>query len=111
MKFPRMVYKIEDKGDWQTKTKYKLVNNDNEYSSAISDGWFESVIDAVSPPKKQEEKALTIEDESSSQRQDLELKAKELKIKFNKKTSDEKLFELIQEAESTSKEEIEDENA
>lgn len=88
MKFPRLVYK--------SATDYKLVSDDKEYDSALSDGWFHGVLEAKGPKKVEvKEEVKAPEDKSAPTRHEMELKAKELGIKFDGRTSDAKLLKMI----------------
>lgn len=91
MKFPRLVYK--------SAAIYKGVNDADEFDSAIADGWFASVPEALAP-KLPEKKAdvLVTKDDAPPTRTEMEAKATELGIKFDGRTTDAKLMKLITEA-------------
>lgn len=79
---------------------YTIVDADEEgaIEAAKADGWFETTTEAkeafeASKPKAPEQKP---DDLLSPTRAELETKANELGIKFNDKTSDKKLSDLIQ---------------
>jgi hypothetical protein len=84
MEFPRLVYR---------KDEYKRVLDADQHANALGDGWFNSVPEALAG--KADEPA--IDEVSPPSRDELEAKAKELKIKFGKVTADEELMALIQE--------------
>jgi hypothetical protein len=79
MEYPRLVYK--------SASIFKLVDDDSEYANALSAGWFKTVPEAL------KEKS----DNNEPTRAELEQKAKELGVKFDGRTSDEKLLRLINE--------------
>jgi len=85
MEFPRLVYK--------SPSVYKLVHDSVEFDLAIGDGWFASVPEAMAP--KQPNEAA---DTAPATRAELEAKATELGLKFDGRTSDRKLSDLIDEA-------------
>src|SRR5262245_53791558 len=71
------------------------VNSKDEHEQALKDGWFNSLPEAIVG------KTAVVElpsDSAPPTRDELEQKAKELGIKFDKKTSDEVLTEKISKA-------------
>jgi hypothetical protein len=60
------------------------VRNDSELETAIADGWFMSIEDALAGI-----------DYSAPTREEMEIKARELDLKFDGRTSDRKLMEMI----------------
>lgn len=84
MEFPRLVYKSAD--------EHQLVADSSELSAACKCGWFASVPEALANAPAAAEQDL---DNTPPTRAELELKAKELKIKFSTKTTDAKLGALI----------------
>lgn len=82
--------------------EYKGVYSEIELAVALKNGWFASLVEAVefanraddAGPDELEEKA----DDAPPTREELELKATELGIKFDGRTSDAKLLERINEA-------------
>lgn len=95
MKFPRLVYK--------SAAIYKGVNDADEFDSAIADGWFASVPEALATKvevvkEKEPEKEPEQKENSAPTRAEMEQKATELGIKFDGRTTDAKLLKLINEA-------------
>lgn len=68
---------------------YKGVKTQDEYDSALSDGWFATLDEAIAP------KVEAIDEKSPATRTELEFKANELGIKFDGRTTDKKLAEQI----------------
>lgn len=73
---------------------YKGVSSEAEEAEALKDGWFRSMPEAI------EGKSAVVElpPDAPPTRDELEQKAKELNIKFDKKTSDEVLTKKINDA-------------
>lgn len=85
---PTIVYK--DVGPYQRQGgtfNYKGVNTQEQFDEALSNGWLASYADIFEP--------APVVDNSPPTREELEQKAKELGIKFDGRTSDKKLGELI----------------
>jgi len=117
MIFPRLVYK--DGGPHERaggKYDYKLVTNDQEYSTMLEDGWFGNLGEALQPWEIESmpldpvpdvvEVALELEDLAHKEddveedstpptREELDAKAKELGIKTYWKMSYETLLEKV----------------
>lgn len=88
MEFPRLVYKSD--------AVYKCVNTIEEWGSAIAGDWFDSVVDAKSlKPQKAPEVVEVPQDNAPPTRTEMETKARELGIKFDGRTGDKKLLQLI----------------
>lgn len=83
MKFPRLVYK--------SASIHLGVKSAEEFGAAIKAGWFASVPDALAPKDE-------ADDTKAPTREELEVKATELGIKFDGRTTDAKLGKLIEEA-------------
>lgn len=81
MDFPRLVYK--------SPTVYLLVEEANQFDAALGAGWFASVPEAVRGV------ADTPVDTAPPTREELEQKATELGLKFDGRTSDRKLRDMI----------------
>lgn len=106
--FPALVYK--DKGKHQRKGgtyDFTGVNNTEELEQKISEGWFYNLEDAIAPAKPVEKPSQepakpisepVLDDSAPATREELEIKATELKIKFDGRFSDRKLAQLISEA-------------
>lgn len=80
MEYPLNLYKSAE--------LFVNVANDEEKDAALADGWFLTVPEAL---------AGKADDNSAPTREELELKATELGIKFDGRTSDAKLGKLIAE--------------
>jgi hypothetical protein len=94
MEFPALVYRCPGAHFGPNGTTYDSfgVNNNEQLQSAISNGWYKSLMEAAS---------LCIPDEvidAPPTREELEQKATELEIKFDGRTNDKKLLEKIEEA-------------
>lgn len=68
---------------------------DKDLASAIADGWVKTLAETVKPVQ---EEPVEPEDNSPPSREELELKATDLGIKFDGRTSDKKLLALIEDA-------------
>jgi len=85
MQFPALVF--QDKGPHQRAGgtySYLSVEDDSDFNIAIANGWFATLPEAIAGM-----------DNSQPTRQELEAKGLELGIKFDGRTSDRKLNELI----------------
>lgn len=90
MEFPRLVYK--------SASVHELAEDAKHFDSLISAGWFPSVPDAIAGKKAVSNKDESPVDQGDDPtRDELEQKATELGIKFDKRTSDAKLVERIAE--------------
>lgn len=102
--FPRLVYKAEGKYIRPNGT-YDFVGvlNEEQYNQKLSEGWFDSIEDAVtasttvSKPVKADSDPVS-DDYAPPTRKELETKATELGIKFDGRFSDKKIAQLIDEA-------------
>jgi hypothetical protein len=74
---------------------FKGVTSEAEKEAALKDGWFETMPEAIAGKASLKELPS---DTAPPTREELEQKAKELGIKFDKKTSDEVLSKKISEA-------------
>lgn len=99
MEFPRLVYK--DGGPHQRKGgtyDYRPVHNESEFDAALSQGWHESVTDALAPKPAEPIKPPPVSDDTRPPtREELMQKATELGIQFDGRTGDKKLAALIAE--------------
>lgn len=68
---------------------------DKDLESALADGWVKTLAETVKPVQVE---PVEPEDNSPPSREELELKATDLGIKFDGRTSDKKLLALIEEA-------------
>src|SRR4051812_33387299 len=95
-KYEDMVYRCPGPHQRQGGTFDTLgVNSKEEHAAALRDGWFNTLPEAIAG------KAALIElppAELAPTREELEQKAKELGIKFDKKTTDDALLEKIDKA-------------
>lgn len=101
--YPKYVYrktsfKREDGSAFDT----LLVNSDDEFASALKNGWHNDVISALTPKNQlariDDDVSAVLADDVPPTRAELELKAVELGIKFDGRTTDRKLSVLISEA-------------
>lgn len=79
---------------------YKGVNTQEEFDAAIEAGWYATLEEAIAPKRIQEQKDPTPEpaNDGAPTRAELEQKANELGLKFDGRTGDKKLGEMIAEA-------------
>lgn len=95
MEFPTLVYRCPGEHQRHGGTyKFKQVQDEQQLDAALADGWFETLPEAIDgkPPVAA---APTAVEDPSPNRAELEQKANELEIKFDGRTSDKKLFDLI----------------
>jgi hypothetical protein len=90
MQFPRLVYQLKNKV-----IVHELVQDTDEFDSAIKKGWFENVPDALAGESSVD---VAKADSLPPTRSELETQAKELGIKFDGRTADAKLLTLINDA-------------
>lgn len=94
MDFPALVYKNNGPHSRAGGTyDHKVVKDAAEFSVAVGEGWYRSLPEAIAGVSDSSVDA--IEDEAPVTRIELEAKAKELGIKFTKKTPDDDLSMLI----------------
>lgn len=86
MEFPRLVYR--------SSSTHELAGDQEQYDALLADGWFDSVPDAIAGKRKAVD-APVVDEVAQPTRDELEVKAKELGIKFTKKMTDEELGQLI----------------
>lgn len=102
MEFPTIVYRCPGEHfahDGAT-YKYKPANDKEAFDELIAEGWHGSLVDAVKAfkePKKSNDVVIPADDNSPPTREEMEAKAKELGIKFDGRTSDSKLRNMIEE--------------
>lgn len=94
-KYQDMVYRcpgpyVRERGTYDTKG----VNSKEEHDAALKDGWFNSLPEAVAGKSA----VVEVKEDAPPTRAELEQKAKELNIKFDKKVTDEVLAKKISEA-------------
>lgn len=78
---------------------YRSAADQEAFDALIAKGWSASYEEAVSKlDKKPKAKAVEIDEVSSPSREELEVKAKELGVSFNARTSDITLSDRITEA-------------
>lgn len=97
MEYPAMVYRCPGAHFGPNGTTYdsRGVNDELQLLEAISQGWSESLVLAVS--EHQNKDVNQIEDDLPPSRAEIEEKAVELGIKFDGRTTDRKLLEKIAE--------------
>jgi hypothetical protein len=105
MKFPCHLYKVPGPHMGHGGVMYKYVGcrDEEEFKTLSAAGWRASLEEAAAPTAEEVIQSITaaeevIEDMSPATREELEQKARELGIGFNKRTSDETLAERIAEA-------------
>jgi hypothetical protein len=90
MSFPTIVYRTPGAHYASTGTyAYQGIADDAALEQALSDGWFRTLPEAIADEH---------EDDSVPTRGELEIKAVELAIKFDGRTTDRRLAELIENA-------------
>lgn len=102
MEFPTIVYKCPGPHWGPSGTTYQSIGVDNkqELDEKISQGWHDSLVKAVDAflnPSKPVDTQEENDDDSHVTREELELKARELNIKFDGRTSDKTLLKRIEE--------------
>ena len=88
MEYPRLVYRCPVRG---AAFSHKAVADDAERTAALADGWFDSVPEAIAG-------VSAAMDNAPPTRTELEQKAGQLGIRFDRKTTDKALMALISEA-------------
>lgn len=104
--FPEIVYRVpgQYRGQNGETFSYLGVNDADEMAAALADGWFRSIGEAQAAGKADavleevEEAIEAMDSVSPATREELELRAKELGVSFNKRTADEVLVQRIAEA-------------
>lgn len=98
MKFPNMVYRCPGPHQRPGGTfAFQGVANEGELAKAVKEGWFETLPEAINGRASLVE-AWKVPADSPPTRAELEQKAKELGIQFDKKTTDEALSKKISDA-------------
>jgi len=77
---------------------YVGVKTQEELDAKLADGWHETLADAIAPKVVTSPQSVIPDDNAPPLRLELEEKAKELGLKFDGRTSDNKLAQKIQEA-------------
>ena|SRR3972149_3088119 len=91
--FPTLVYKGHGPHSRAGGTyDYAAANDKEEFDTKLADGWFTTLPEAIDAHDKPVVKS---EDNAPPTRKELETKAKELGIKFDKKTTDAELSDAI----------------
>lgn len=97
--FPRMVYKAGGPHEFNDgRFDYIVVDDEEALSGALVDGWCMTTADALKskqPVGESPPEPIDTLDDAPPTRAELEAKARELHIKFDGRTSDEKLGEKI----------------
>lgn len=95
MNYPRTLYRISlDSSIYPA----LLVHNETEHSAARAVGWRDSIPEAIADRESELDTAVEMDDLSPPTREEMESKARELGISFNKRTSDAKLLWRIEQA-------------
>lgn len=96
MIYPRFVFKNNGPIKRAGGTYDSLLVLDNAgHESAIANGWFDNLDDAINAPVVVKPEPTEDRDHSAPTRAELEQKALELDIKFDGRTTDSKLLERI----------------
>lgn len=74
------------------------VNSEEELAKALADGWFRTLPEAIEAHDNPKAVGEVPADDAPPTRQEMEQKAKELGLKFDGRTSDRKLGDLIAKA-------------
>lgn len=91
--FPTLVYKGEGPYSREGGTyDYVGVNDQEKLDAKLSDGWFTTLPEAIDA---NDNPVLASDENAQLTRKDLEASAKEIGIKFNKKTTDAELSAAI----------------
>jgi len=95
MNYPRTLYRT-----CLESSKYPalLVHNETEHSAARAVGWRDSIPEAIADAESELDTAVEMDDLSPPTREEMESKARQLGISFNKRTSDDKLLWRIEQA-------------
>ena len=95
MDYPRTLYRA-----CLESSKYPalLVHNETEHRAARAVGWRDSIPEAIADAESELDTAVEMDDLSPPTREEMESKARELGISFNKRTSDDKLLWRIEQA-------------
>lgn len=92
MDFPTIVYKTPGTHACPGGTyNYKGVEDQEGLDALIDEGWFLTLPEAICGKAAEHH-----DDNAKPTREELETKAKELELKFDKRTSDRKLSEMIE---------------
>lgn len=86
MDFPRLVYK--------SAAEHRVAETQEEFNLLRKEGWFASVPEAIDG-RHEVVAEPAIDEVTQPTRDELEVKAKELNLKFSKKTTDDELGQLI----------------
>lgn len=90
--FPTIVYKGHGPHSRAGGTyDYAAANDQEEFDAKLADGWFTTLPEAIDA----HDKPVVKSDNAPPTRKELEAKAKELSIKFDKKTTDAELSAAI----------------
>ncbi len=94
--FPRMIY--HPNGPYEihgAMLDYMIVENAGELATALANGWFLTPEEAINPPAPVEPEPVIPPDDAPPSRAELEIKARELGIAFDGRTSDKTLATKI----------------
>lgn len=99
MEFPALVYRCPGTNQRPGGTyNYLSVQDEQQHVAALAEGWFETLPEAIAGTSAQINPNLSlpaVPENPSPTRIELEQKATELEIKFDGRTSDKKLSDLI----------------
>ncbi len=100
MDFPTLVYKKGGVHQMKGGTySYKGAADAEAFAALIADGWYPSMVEMIDGGViTKQEKAEVVDEVSPPTRAELEAKAKELGLKFDGRTGDKKLSDMIDKA-------------
>lgn len=75
-----------------------LIVADKDIEAHLAEGWVKTLSETVAPVVPVEDVTLTDDGDMQPTRDEMEVKAKELGLKFDGRTSDKKLLSMIDEA-------------
>lgn len=94
MKNAAMLYKLGTQMKWEGVEYDTIIVDEDDIEEKLNDGWFRTASEAVADAEAKGDANL----DGDVTREEMEAKAKELKVKFNHKTTDESLMAKIDEA-------------
>lgn len=94
MKNATMLYKLGTQMKWEGVEYDTIIVDEDDIEEKLNDGWFRTASEAVADAESKGDTDL----DGDVTRKEMEIKAKELGIKFNHKTTNESLMTKIDEA-------------
>ena len=93
MKNATMLYKLGTQMKWEGVEYDTIIVDEDDIEEKLNDGWFRTASEAVADAESKGDTDL----DGDVTRKEMEIKAKELGIKFNHKTTNESLMAKIEE--------------